>query len=39
MKTNIIKSIILGAAAIMVAGCTEGDKFDYNQNVAKCVWL
>ncbi len=34
MKTNIIKSLILGAATIMVAGCTEGDKFDYDHNVA-----
>ncbi len=34
MKTNIMKYLGMAAALFLTVGCTEGDKFDYDTNVA-----
>ena len=35
MKTYIFKHSLLGViVGLSILGCTEGDKFDYNKNVA-----
>ena len=34
MKHNIFKSLIIGAATLALGACSEGDKFDYDHNVA-----
>ena len=38
MKTYIFKHSLLGViVGLSILGCTEGDKFDYNKNVA-FIW-
>ena len=35
MKTYIFKHSLLGVIlGLSILGCTEGDKFDYNKNMA-----
>ena len=35
MKTYIFKHSLLGVIlGLSIPGCTEGDKFDYNKNMA-----